>query len=86
MGSACARRLAAAGAEVITADRARVDLRRQDQVEAFMAQAKPDAVVVAAARVGGILANDTLPAEFRFACARPVGYRAFRIRVTARTL
>ncbi|WP_304621651.1 GDP-L-fucose synthase family protein [Roseomonas rosulenta] len=66
VGSACARRLAAAGAEVITADRARVDLRRQDQVEAFMAQAKPDAVVVAAARVGGILANDTMPAEFLY--------------------
>ena len=66
VGSACARRLAAAGAEVITADRARVDLRRQDQVEAFMAEAKPDAVVVAAARVGGSLANDTLPAEFLY--------------------
>jgi GDP-L-fucose synthase len=66
VGSACARRLAAAGAEVLTADRARVDLRRQEQVEAFMAEAKPDAVVVAAARVGGILANDTLPAEFLY--------------------
>jgi GDP-L-fucose synthase len=66
VGSACVRRLAAAGAQVLTADRAQVDLRRQDQVEAFMAQARPDAVVVAAARVGGILANDTLPAEFLY--------------------
>jgi GDP-L-fucose synthase len=66
VGSACVRRLQAAGADVVTADRARVDLRRQDQVEAFMAQAKPDAVVVAAARVGGILANDTYPAEFLY--------------------
>jgi GDP-L-fucose synthase len=66
VGSACARRLAAAGAEVLTADRASVDLRRQDQVEAFMARARPDAVVVAAAKVGGILANDTLPAEFLY--------------------
>jgi GDP-L-fucose synthase len=66
VGSACARRLAAAGAEVLTADRATVDLRRQDQVEAFMAAAKPDAVVVAAAKVGGILANDTYPAEFLY--------------------
>jgi GDP-L-fucose synthase len=66
VGSACVRRLAAAGAQVLTADRATVDLRRQDQVEAFMAATKPDAVVVAAARVGGILANDTYPAEFLY--------------------
>ncbi len=66
VGSACLRRLQAAGAEVLTADRTRVDLRRQDQVEAFMTAEKPDAVVVAAARVGGILANDTLPAEFLY--------------------
>jgi GDP-L-fucose synthase len=66
VGSACVRRLAAAGAQVLTADRATVDLRRQDQVEAFMAAAKPDAVVVAAARVGGILANDSYPAEFLY--------------------
>jgi len=66
VGSAVARRLAAEGCEVLTADRATADLRRQAEVEAFMAQAKPDAVVVAAARVGGILANDTLPAEFLY--------------------
>lgn len=66
VGSACVRRLQAAGAEVITADRATVDLRRQDQVEAFMTATRPDAVVVAAARVGGILANDALPAEFLY--------------------
>lgn len=66
VGSACLRRLAAEGSEVVTADRARVDLRRQSEVEAFMADARPDAVVVAAARVGGILANNTLPAEFLY--------------------
>ncbi|BDG70899.1 GDP-L-fucose synthase [Roseomonas fluvialis] len=66
VGSACVRRLEAAGAQVLTADRATVDLRRQDQVEAFMAATKPDAVVVAAARVGGILANDSYPAEFLY--------------------
>ncbi|WP_305011883.1 GDP-L-fucose synthase [Roseomonas sp. HF4] len=66
VGSACVRRLAAAGAEVLTADRATADLRRQSEVEAFMAAARPDAVVVAAAKVGGILANDTLPAEFLY--------------------
>jgi len=66
VGSAVARRLAAEGCDVITADRATADLRRQAEVEAFMAQARPDAVVVAAAKVGGILANDTLPAEFLY--------------------
>ncbi len=66
VGSACARRLAAEGAEVVTSDRASVDLRRQAEVEDFMAEAKPDAVIVAAAKVGGILANDTYPAEFLY--------------------
>lgn len=66
VGSAVARRLAAEGCEILTADRATADLRRQAEVEAFMAQSKPDAVVVAAAKVGGILANDTLPAEFLY--------------------
>lgn len=66
VGAACATRLAAEGAEVITSDRTQVDLRRQEQVEAFMAAAKPDAVVVAAAKVGGILANDSYPAEFLY--------------------
>lgn len=66
VGSACARRLAAEGAEVVTSDRATVDLRRQAEVEDFMAEAKPDAVIVAAAKVGGILANDTYPAEFLY--------------------
>ena len=64
VGSACARRLAAEGAEVLTADRASVDLRRQAETEAFLQAARPDAVIVAAAKVGGILANDTYPAEF----------------------
>ncbi len=66
VGSACVRRLVAEGAEVVTADRATADLRRQAEVEAFMADAKPDAVIVAAAKVGGILANDTYPAEFLY--------------------
>lgn len=66
VGSACARRLAAEGAEVLTSDRSTVDLRRQAEVEDFMADTKPDAVIVAAAKVGGILANDTYPAEFLY--------------------
>jgi len=64
VGSAVARRLAREGCEVLTADRAQVDLRRQGEVEAWLAEARPQAVVVAAATVGGILANQSRPAEF----------------------
>ncbi|GAA0602322.1 GDP-L-fucose synthase [Caenispirillum bisanense] len=64
VGSALVRRLIAAGCEVLTADRAAVDLTRQEAVEAFLATARPQAVVVAAGRVGGIHANAALPADF----------------------
>lgn len=66
VGSAIVRRLARENCEVITAGRDTVDLKRQVEVEAFMADAKPDAVVMAAAKVGGILANDTYPADFLY--------------------
>ncbi|SEQ53555.1 GDP-L-fucose synthase [Devosia sp. YR412] len=66
VGSAVVRRLAGEGCEVITAGRDVVDLMRQAEVEAFLADAKPDAIVMAAAKVGGILANDTRPAEFLY--------------------
>ena len=66
VGSACVRELAAQGCRIVTSPRERVDLRRQSEVEAFMAEARPDAVVVAAARVGGILANDSYPADFLY--------------------
>jgi GDP-L-fucose synthase len=66
VGSACVRRLAAEGCELITASRERLDLRRQADVETFMTETRPDAVVVAAARVGGIMANNTMPADFLY--------------------
>ncbi|MGF7159821.1 GDP-L-fucose synthase [Rhodoligotrophos appendicifer] len=66
VGSAVVRRLAAEDCEVLTSARAEVDLKRQTDVEAFLAAARPDAVVVAAAKVGGILANDTYPADFLY--------------------
>ena len=50
--------------EVLTADRAVVDLTRQREVEDWLADQRPEVVVVAAARVGGIVANDTQPADF----------------------
>ncbi|HZP18609.1 MAG TPA: GDP-L-fucose synthase [Bauldia sp.] len=64
VGSAVVRRLASENCTVLTVRHAEVDLRRQAEVEAWMASAKPDVVIVAAATVGGILANDTRPAEF----------------------
>jgi len=67
VGSACVRRLASEPvAEVITAGRDVVDLMDQGQVAGFMAEARPDVVIVAAAKVGGILANDTYPADFLY--------------------
>jgi GDP-L-fucose synthase len=64
VGSALMRRLERESCELITAPRESVDLRRPDQVERWMAENKPQAVFLAAAKVGGIYANDTRPAEF----------------------
>jgi GDP-L-fucose synthase len=64
VGSAVVRRLAEAPCQVLTVGREQADLRRQTEVEDWMADARPHAVVLAAARVGGILANDTYPADF----------------------
>lgn len=64
VGAAVARRLAADGREVIAAPRAVLDLTDQTAVLAFFARERPDAVILAAARVGGILANAVYPAEF----------------------
>ena len=50
--------------ELLVADRAELDLTRQDAVERWFAQARPEVVILAAARVGGIHANDSRPAEF----------------------
>lgn len=66
VGSAIVRRLASEGCDVITAGREVIDLKRQDQVQAWMAKEKPDAIVLAAAKVGGILANDSFPADFLY--------------------
>ena len=50
----------------MTADRAEVDLRRQEEIESWLETRRPDAVFVAAATAGGILANSTRPAEFLY--------------------
>lgn len=64
VGSAVVRRLAATGAEVLIAARSELDLLRQAETEAWLGDNRPDVVVVAAARVGGIKANDDRPADF----------------------
>jgi GDP-L-fucose synthase len=64
VGSALVRRLASTGAEVLTVERRRLDLRHQANVEAWVAANRPDAIFVAAAVVGGILANDRRPVDF----------------------
>jgi GDP-L-fucose synthase len=66
VGSAVVRRLSSEGCEILTVPRSGLDLRRQADVEAWMSEVRPDAVVLAAATVGGILANDTRPAEFLY--------------------
>ncbi|MFJ2247639.1 GDP-L-fucose synthase family protein [Streptomyces sp. NPDC087862] len=64
VGSALVRRLAAEGHEVITRDRDRLDLRDATRTEVFLREVRPDAVVLAAAKVGGIMANTTYPVQF----------------------
>ncbi len=64
VGSALMRRLGSTGAELLTVGRESVDLRRQAETEDWIAAARPDLVFLAAARVGGILANAERPGEF----------------------
>ncbi len=64
VGSALMRRLAGAGCTLLTAGRSELELRDQRAVDGWLAQAKPDAVFLAAATVGGIHANSSRPAEF----------------------
>lgn len=66
VGSAIVRRLATEGCEILTASRAEVDLRDQLATRAWFEAQRPDVVVLAAAKVGGILANDSYPAAFLY--------------------
>jgi GDP-L-fucose synthase len=65
-GSAIVRRLARESCEIVTAARSELDLLRQADVDTWMGDRKLDVVFVAAATVGGILANSTRPAEFLY--------------------
>jgi GDP-L-fucose synthase len=64
VGSAITRLLRRQGEEVITVSRRDLDLRDQGAVTSWLLRNKPDCIIFAAAKVGGILANDTMPATF----------------------
>ncbi len=84
VGQALMRRLRREDCELLTVPRSVLDLRRQAEVEDWLAAARPDAIIVAAARVGGILANHSLPADFLFdnlAIAQNVIHGAWRTGV-----
>lgn len=67
VGSAIVRHLRVRGCEaIVMRSRAELDLTRQADVESFMLAERPDVVVMAAAKVGGIHANNAYPAEFIF--------------------
>ena len=64
VGSAIVRTLRAQGRIVVTVDRSILDLRRQIEVEFWLRANQPTAIIFAAAKVGGILANSAYPADF----------------------
>lgn len=66
VGSAIVRRLASEDCSIITATRDELDLTRQTDVEQWFATHRPQAVFLAAAKVGGIYANDKYPADFMY--------------------
>lgn len=66
VGAAVVRALSHEDCTVLVAERQDADLMRQSEVDAWMDANKPDIVIVCAAKVGGILANDNLPAEFLY--------------------
>jgi GDP-L-fucose synthase len=66
VGSALVRRLAPEGCEILTVGREEVDLRGQQAVYRWFEARRPEAVFLAAARVGGILSNAARPADFLF--------------------
>src|SRR6195256_5099544 len=66
VGSALVRRLRQEDVELLTVGRSEVDLRNQAAVLGWFAAKRPQAVFLAAAKVGGIVANDTLRGEFLY--------------------
>ena len=84
-GSAIVRRLKREDCEIVSVDRSELDLLRQAEVSEWLTAGKVDAVFLAAARVGGIVANATRPAEFLYenlAIETNVIRAAYEARVT----
>jgi GDP-L-fucose synthase len=82
-GAAIVRRLASEGCEILTAPRNAVDLTNQPQTEEWILRARPDAIFLAAGRVGGIHANNTFPADF-LADNIAIALNVMRAAVTAK--
>lgn len=66
VGAALMRRLQSERCTLLTAGRAELDLRRQAETEAWIEWMRPEVIFLAAAKVGGILANASLPADFLY--------------------
>lgn len=66
VGSALVRRLQSEDCDILTASRQAVDLRQTDQVDGWVKATRPEVVFLAAAKVGGIHANDSQPADFLY--------------------
>jgi len=66
VGKAVVRRLQSERCQILTADHRQLDLRDQAATKAWMRENRPQAVVIAAAKVGGIKANDQFPADFLY--------------------
>src|SRR6478672_10650174 len=64
VGSSIMKLLARSGCDVLAMGREQADLRNQEQTEKLFSELSPDVAIVAAAKVGGIYANDAFPAEF----------------------
>ena len=89
VGAALTRRLEREPCELLTVGRERLDLLDQAAVRSFMFEARPDAVIIAAAKVGGIHANSSFPAEFLYenlAIETNIIHSAFRAGVEKHVL
>ena len=64
VGSALMRRLRSEDCTLVAASHQELDLTRQEDVESWVRKAQPEAIILAAAKVGGIVANVTSPADF----------------------
>lgn len=84
VGSALLRRLAQEDCVPLSVERKDLDLTRQEQVERWMSESRPEAVFMAAAKVGGIFANATAPVQFLYdnlAIAANVIHGAYQVGV-----